>query len=460
VVSWAPVEPELIAVGAGFAALVTAIVGFGDGSPHLVAPELRAALETTISLAVLATAVLLLLRIRRRGQQGYATLLLAALVTVGLTDLVFSAVPALISAPVQLSIDPTAVSRLLASALFVGAAAMAARPGPLPTRLKPLPLILGSLGLVAAAELVDVIAGRTVSSTGRPAELFAVDVVAALGFAAAAALFTSRSRTSSSTGALLGAASFLLAAGRAQDVILGVFPSSWVTLRELLRLTAYLVLLGAIAQDYLRICRADDEARLHDQRERFARDLHDGLAQDLAVIAVHAQRLGSEMGHDHPLAVAARHALAASRQTIVDLSASDASNTVDALRAVAEELQARFGNHVTVHDEIHRGSEPEADLGPRARENAVRIVREAIVNASWHGQAQHIDVVVAGRGSRWTLTVSDDGTGLKPEQLTHATGFGVRTMRARAQELGGSLTAEAGAAGGTKLELLVGTPQQ
>jgi signal transduction histidine kinase len=460
VASWAPAERELIAVGAGLAALVTGLVSLGDRTPHLVAPELRAAIETTISLAVLGAAVLLLLRMRRRGAQGYTVLLLAALVTVGLTDLVFSALPALTSATVQLGIDPTAASRLLVPALFVAAAATAARNGPGSTRLRPLPLILGSLGLVAATELLDVITGRNAAFTGRPLELFVVDVLGTIGFAAAAVLFASRSRTASSTGALLAAAAFLLAAGRLEDISLGVFPASWVTLRELLRLSAYVVLLGAVAQDYLRICRADDEARLHDQREQIARDLHDGLAQDLAVIAVHAQRLESEMGHDHPLALAARRALAASRQTIVDLSAASASSTIEALCAVAAELEARFGNRVTVYDEIDRESEPESELGPRARENAVRIVREAIVNASWHGHARHIDVVVGGCGSRWTLTISDDGTGIKPEQLEHPAGFGLRTMRARAHELGGSLTAEAGPAGGTRLELLVGASQQ
>jgi signal transduction histidine kinase len=460
VVSWASARYELITVAAGLVALGTAVVAFGGGGPHLVAPELRAAVETVISLTVLGTA-LLLLRMRRRGAEGYATLLLAALVAVGLTDGVFSALPGLTSATVQLGIDPAALSRLLTPILFVVAAAGAARRRPVSTDLRrPGALILGTLALVGAAELIDVIAGRTAVSSGRPFELFVVDALGVIGFGTAAVLFISRSRALNSTGALLGAAAFLLGAARLQDISLGVVPSSWVTLRELLRLSAYVVLLYAVAQDYLRICRAGEAARLHDQREQIARDLHDGLAQDLAVIAVHAQRLESEMGHDHPLALAARRALAASRQTIVDLSATEASSTIEALCAVAAELEARFGNRVTVYDEIDRESEPAAELGPRARENAVRIVREAIVNASWHGHARNIDVVVSGRGSRWTLTISDDGTGIKPEQLAHATGFGLRTMRARAHELGGSLTAEAGAAGGTRLEVLVGASQQ
>ncbi|MGZ6652150.1 MAG: histidine kinase, partial [Solirubrobacteraceae bacterium] len=79
------------------------------------------------------------------------------------------------------------------------------------------------------------------------------------------------------------------------------------------------------------------------ERQRIARDLHDGLAQDLATIALRTQRL--QNGSDRPddvLMLAARRALAISRGTIVDLSASDAPTTEAALRQVADELAARF----------------------------------------------------------------------------------------------------------------------
>ena len=60
------------------------------------------------------------------------------------------------------------------------------------------------------------------------------------------------------------------------------------------------------------------------ERRRIARDLHDGLAQDLAFIAAHGDQIAREAGEEHPLAIAARRALALSRGAIADLSASDA----------------------------------------------------------------------------------------------------------------------------------------
>ena len=50
-------------------------------------------------------------------------------------------------------------------------------------------------------------------------------------------------------------------------------------------------------------------ASIRSERERVARDLHDGLAQDLACITTQAQRLDCDLGPHHPLMLATRDAL-------------------------------------------------------------------------------------------------------------------------------------------------------
>ena len=189
------------------------------------------------------------------------------------------------------------------------------------------------------------------------------------------------------------------------------------------------------------------------ERERIARDIHDGLAQDLATIAVHAQRLRTSLGDDHPLTVAARRALASSRETIIDLSASHADTTSAAIRTVADELEARFAITVTVNDRIDTDNSGR-DLPPRVREHAVRIAREAIVNAARHGGAQHVEVTLEGNDvGALLLRISDDGSGIGPDALASSTGFGLQTMSGRAAELGADLTARPRVSGGTVLEL-------
>jgi signal transduction histidine kinase len=189
-----------------------------------------------------------------------------------------------------------------------------------------------------------------------------------------------------------------------------------------------------------------DEA-LARQRRQLARDLHDGLCQDLAFIASHASRLAGEAGEDHPVVVAARRALATARGTLAELSAAEAPDLTHALRRVAEELAGRFRIAVEVR------AEP-MDVDPEDREDIVRIAREAIVNAAKHGDARHVRVEFLRRHEGLVLRVSDDGSGIEPAS-TRIEGFGMTSMRERAASLGASLHAGSTPDGGTELELVV-----
>ena len=203
---------------------------------------------------------------------------------------------------------------------------------------------------------------------------------------------------------------------------------------------------------FRRTRRVDDllAGAVNEERTRLARELHDGLAQDLAFIAVSAQGLEPELGPRHPLVVAARRALDASRGLMADLAARSAPTTAAALALVADELGERFGVQVEV---TATALTDRADLAPPEREEIVMIAREAIVNAITHGHAQRIDVTLDLEGERPLLLVSDDGGGVTSG--TPRRGLGLPTMRARAESLGGRLTMRGGAAGGTELEVRV-----
>ena len=148
---------------------------------------------------------------------------------------------------------------------------------------------------------------------------------------------------------------------------------------------------------------------LNQERTRLARELHDGLAQDLAFIAASAQGLEPELGVRHPLVIAARRALDASRGLMADLAARSAPTTAAALALVGDELGERFGVRVEVSATALTGR---SDLGPTEREEIVMIAREAIVNAIKHGHARRIDVILDLDGKRPLLLVRDDGGGV------------------------------------------------
>jgi signal transduction histidine kinase len=195
------------------------------------------------------------------------------------------------------------------------------------------------------------------------------------------------------------------------------------------------------------------------ERHRIARDLHDGIAQDLAFIAAHGASLttagtgaGAPLAVDgeHPVAVAARRALAVTRGVISDLADPEGTSIADALNAVALELGTRFQMTIAVEVPADlRMSEP-------ARRDILRIVREAIANAARHGSAGRVAVTLSRRDGTVVLRIRDDGRGLRDGLGRIAPeGFGIASMRERAAVLGGALAVRQPDGGGTELVVTV-----
>ena len=443
--------------------LSAAVLGFELARPvHATSPSGRAAIETIITIAAICTARLLVANFQRSGRLP-DLLLLCALVSVALTDFVYCAAPALLGG----TRAESGGGARLACELIVSAAFAAAAFAPGKLIRSPSRRLIGVATLVGAAivilpEVLEKATGSRWSASlqeigirgavDHPVEL-AVNGVAATVLLVSALAFLRRAGRGDIQCALLAGASFLLAGARLQYLAVPAVATNWITPREGLRLAAYAMLLGSAYWEHARAHRAEALAAISSERERIARDLHDGLAQDLACIAAQGQRLGTELKAEHPLMVAARNALATSRGMIADLSASTAPTTEAALRLIADDLHHRHGLEIEVRVEMTTALGGSNDLDLVDREHIVRIAREAIVNAALHGQARRVDVVLSGTdGGELVMRITDDGWGITDSQ---GSGMGLRTMRARAAALGGHLSAHSGPAGGTQLELTV-----
>jgi signal transduction histidine kinase len=437
--------------------LAAIVIGLELVKPiHVTSPSGRAALETLLVLSAIFTARLLVANFQDSGRLP-DLMLLGALSAVSLTDFAYCAVPALTA-----GVRPEAGGGArLSCSLIVSAAFAAAALAPNKQIRYPGPraiggAILAGASVVTLSQFIEQATGAHWNATlqdvgiqgaiGHPVAL-TVQLVAAALLVVAGLAFLRRARRGESRYGLLAGAAFLLAAARLQYLALPAVGTDWITPREGLRIAAYALLLASAYWEYVLRRRARALAAITLERERIARDLHDGLAQDLACIAQQGQRLGTELEPEHPLMIAARNALATSRGVIADLSASTAPTTDAALRIIASELRHRYGLQIDLRIETPGGS----DLDPVEREHVVRIAREGIVNAATHGAARHVDVVVVKTGRALLMTVRDDGCGIAD---SHRPGMGLRTMRARAAALGGWLTACPRVDGGTELQLV------
>jgi signal transduction histidine kinase len=184
---------------------------------------------------------------------------------------------------------------------------------------------------------------------------------------------------------------------------------------------------------------------VREDRRRVARDLHDGLAQELAFISSQSRRLAKSYDPEiaHYVGIAAQRALDESRTLIGALSRAHHESLEDAIACAARDVAARAGASVEL------SVEPDMRLERNAEEALVRIVREAVTNAVRHGGAENVRVELAQPGGV-CLRVDDDGCGITDQPVA---GFGLASMRERAECLGGSFRVVPRPQGGTIVEI-------
>jgi signal transduction histidine kinase len=191
-----------------------------------------------------------------------------------------------------------------------------------------------------------------------------------------------------------------------------------------------------------------------EERRRLRNDLHDGIGPQLAGLTMKIQTARLRLAHD-PLAdtllselvTQTQNTVADIRRVVYDLRppSLDELGLISALQESAAQYQAHGSAGVQINVDVPGQLEPL----PAAVEVAVfRIAQEAMTNVVRHADAQTcwLRLSVDAPARIVCLEVQDDGTGIAPE---HRGGVGLRSMRERAVELGGTLTVEPGVAGGT-----------
>jgi signal transduction histidine kinase len=97
---------------------------------------------------------------------------------------------------------------------------------------------------------------------------------------------------------------------------------------------------------------------------------------------------------------------------------------------------------------------PGVQVPPATRAALLRIVREAVTNTARHGKASEVTVSLVSDGNL-ELRISDNGIGFDPAEEGDGWGFGLISMRERAQALGGQLNVRSGAGEGTSIEVVI-----
>ncbi len=200
------------------------------------------------------------------------------------------------------------------------------------------------------------------------------------------------------------------------------------------------------------------------ERERISRELHDRVAHHMGV-AHQSLELYAALRDTAPARAAERLDLA--RETTMVALDQTRALSAELKRLQDEELKGgleaafRALSETVVPEDIRLdvsfSGEESAIPGP-VETQVYLAMREAIRNAVRHSGCSHIRVTLAVGDGEVLSLVEDDGEGFDPEAVQEATpswAVGLRSMRERAEMLGGSLRVDSEPGAGTKVEMRV-----
>jgi signal transduction histidine kinase len=182
-----------------------------------------------------------------------------------------------------------------------------------------------------------------------------------------------------------------------------------------------------------------------EERRRIARELHDGLTQDLGGLAIELGRLAAQRpasgrtlaGAFLTLQRRVVRAAEAARHIAHQLHPSELDDLglAAALRAFCEDFSGREGIGLTFTDHDLPESLP-AEVAPCL----YRVTQEALRNIVKHARTRQAAVTLSGNGTGVRLSIQDDGVGFNVPPPDETIGLGMQSMRERVQLLGGTFS--------------------
>lgn len=202
------------------------------------------------------------------------------------------------------------------------------------------------------------------------------------------------------------------------------------------------------------------ELAVLEERDRLAREMHDGFAQALGVLNLNAKAARQALATgdlDH-----SSQALDALEQ-LIDQTYADVRETISSLRttispekgliAVVDQYLEEFGLQYGLETQLILEGTEDICFTTSQEIQLLRIIQEALSNVRKHAQASQVRIQFAKTDQAVEITIADDGLGFDPVTVEHATrqAFGLVIMRERAESLDGTFRLETQPGAGTTI---------
>ena len=212
--------------------------------------------------------------------------------------------------------------------------------------------------------------------------------------------------------------------------------------------------LNSMAAQLENLIQTRGELATLEARNRFARDLHDSVKQQvfatsLQIAAARALiKRDKESAEDHLSQADELVRQAQKELNILIAEMRPAALEGKGLTSALREYVARWSQGAEIEADLRVQGEREAPL--EVEQALFRVAQEALANVARHSGAEHAEVDLIYTSSTVTLRVADDGKGFDPEGGSGG-GFGLQSMRERLVRLGGHVDVESAPGKGTRV---------
>lgn len=194
------------------------------------------------------------------------------------------------------------------------------------------------------------------------------------------------------------------------------------------------------------------------ERNRLAGEIHDGVAQGFAGLAMQLEAMGRfvscspELQRELTVALSMLSYSRNEMHHVVQNLYSPVLASVD-LETAVKQMVARIAPAPGFATVTREG--PARRLGSTIEHHLLRIAQEAVSNAVKHASAKHLAVRLMFTESEVQLTIEDDGCGFDPRAVLSGdfAHFGLPSFKGRADKIGGSVTIESRAGIGTRIQV-------
>jgi signal transduction histidine kinase len=198
-----------------------------------------------------------------------------------------------------------------------------------------------------------------------------------------------------------------------------------------------------------------------EERERIAREIHDGIAQLMAYVNTKASAVRLLLKKRHlkearsqllQLEEASRESFTDVRTAILGLRTTDTQT--DGLMTTLKTFITKFSELTGIKVDLDLPEQSASvSLPPESELQLIRITQEALSNIQKHTSNRHAWVRLRHVNHSLELTIGDDGPGFDPilpseDRRPH---FGLSTMRERAESIGGTLIVDSKPGNGTRI---------